>query len=146
MTAFVGFGCSRSGAWFSAYIADYKYTDRRVPAATAARDSLRKKLARCADVRFAAHGYEDARTDGVVYCDIPYADTLGYPAVGPFDHARFWAWFEETSKTTPVIVSEGKEAVAPIVALDEWSVQRRLNTPTATRRMERLLIHERWAA
>lgn len=40
MLAFVGFGCSRSGAWFSSYVADYKYTKRRVPAATAARDSL----------------------------------------------------------------------------------------------------------
>jgi DNA adenine methylase len=144
MTAFVGFGCSRSGAWFSAYINDYKYTDRRVPAATAARDSLFKKLEACAGVEFVAGDYADAPVRGVWYCDIPYAGTLGYPAVGPFDHARFWSVAENVSVHAPVIVSE-RAAPAPFVAIAEWSVQSRLNTPGAGRRMERLFVHECWA-
>lgn len=145
MTAFVGFGCSRSGAWFSAFVADYKYTKRRVPAATAARDSLRKKIAACADnvIGFNAGDYADAPVHGVWYCDIPYADSLGYPAVGPFDHARFWTFVADVSQHVPVIVSE-RRAPTPFVMVDEWSVQRRLNTPTATRRAERLFVHERW--
>lgn len=144
MTAFVGFGCSRSGAWFSSFVADYKYTNRRVPAAVAARDSLLRKLAACERVTFVAGDYTDAPVRGVWYCDIPYADSLGYPAVGPFDHAYFWSHVAEVSQHVPVLVSE---RVAPegFVVVDEWSVQRRLNTPTNSRRDERLFVHERWA-
>lgn len=143
MTAFVGFGCSRSGDWFSSFIADYKYTNRRVPAATAARDSLRKKIGACAAVDFAAGDYRDAPVRGVWYCDIPYVGSIGYPAVGPFDHAAFWTFATETSQSVPVLVSE---RVAPENwrVVEEWSVQQRLTTDSGTRRMERLFVHERW--
>lgn len=144
MLAFVGFGCSRSGAWFSSFIADYKYTNRRVPAATAAHDSLRKKIEACAAVDFVAGDYTNAPVRGVWYCDIPYVDSLGYPAVGPFDHAAFWTFAAEVSQKVPVLVSE---RIAPEgwSAVDEWSVQQRLTTDSGTRRMERLFVHERWA-
>jgi DNA adenine methylase len=143
MTAFCGFGCSRSGAWFSSFVSDYKYTNRRVPAATAARDSLRKKLSDCAGVTFVTRNYEDSPARGVVYCDIPYADSLGYAAVGPFDHARFWSWAIERSKTQPVIVSE-RVAPASFEVVGEWSLQSRLSTGTGARRVERVFVHERW--
>lgn len=144
MTAFVGFGCSRSGAWFSSFVVDYKYTRRRVPAATAARDSLRNKIGACVGVTFVAGDYEDAPTRGVWYCDKPYLDAVDYPAVAPFDHDRFWRCAAYVSRRLPVLVSE---RVAPegFVAIDEWTVQHRLNTPTNTRRVERLFVHERWA-
>lgn len=143
MTAFIGFGCSRSGAWFSSFIEDYKYTKRRVPAATAARNSLMRKLEHCEYVSFASHDYTDAPTNGVIYCDIPYLDSIGYPAVGPFDHERFWSWAESISEKTPVLVSE-RVAPESFLAIHEWSIQRRLNTQTNTRRVERLFVHERW--
>ncbi len=146
MTAFVGFGCSRSGDWFSSYVDTYKYTgQRRVPAATAARDSLIKKLTACKDVEFAAGDYGEAEVRGVWYCDIPYVNSLGYAAVGPFDHGRFWLTAREVSRWIPVLVSE---QVAPedFKVIREWSVQRRLNTGTGGRRVERLFVHERWAA
>jgi DNA adenine methylase len=143
MTAFVGFGCSRSGAWFSSFVSQQKFTKRHVPSAVAARDSLLKKLSACKSTTFKAYDYADAPVRGVWYCDIPYVGTLGYPAVGPFDHTRFWSHANEVSQQLPVLVSE---CVAPEdwSVVDEWSVQQRLNTPTATRRMERLFIHERW--
>jgi hypothetical protein len=144
MTAFCGFGCSRSGAWFSSFIDDYKYTKRRVPAATAARDSLLKKLANCKRVNFEAGDYMNAPIRGVWYCDIPYVDSVGYPAVGPFDHDRFWREIAIVSETIPVLISE---RVAPegFKTIEEWSVQGRLNTPTGKRRTEKLFVHERWA-
>lgn len=144
MTAFVGFGCSRSGAWFSGFIADYKYTHRRVPAATAARDSLLRKLACCKDVTFTAGDYADAPVRGIWYCDIPYVDSLGYPAVGTFDHARFWLVANDVSLEIPVLVSE-RVAPADWVAIREWSVQSRIATTSGGRRDERLFLHERWA-
>jgi hypothetical protein len=144
MTAFVGFGCSRFGGWFSSFIVDYKYTKRIVPAATAARDSLLKKLDKCRAVEFSAGDYADAPRRGVWYCDIPYADSFGYAAVGPFDHARFWSLAEDVSRERPVLVSE---RVAPenFRVVREWSLQNRMNAGSNTRRMERLFVHERWA-
>lgn len=144
MTAFVGFGCSRSGAWFSSYISEQQYSPKhRYPAATAAGRSLLNKLSRCKSVRFAARDYADAPVRGVWYCDIPYKGTLGYPAVGPFDHAQFWAFVTDVSRKIPVVVSE-QQAPAPFVAVAEWSVQGRLNVQSGKRRVERLFMHERW--
>lgn len=143
MTAFCGFGCSYSGAWFSSFISSYKYTKRRVPAATAARDSLRKKMLSCSSVEFVAGDFADAPLRGVQYCDKPYIDSLDYPAVAPFEHDRFWKHATEISTYIPVIVSE-RVAPAPFVAIDEWSVQQRLTTSSGTRRIERLFVHESW--
>jgi hypothetical protein len=147
MLAFCGFGCSRSGAWFSSFVHDYKYTKRRVPAATAARDSLIRKLTVCGSrVVFAAQDYRATAVEAgaVYYCDKPYEDALDYPAVGPFDHDEFWRWAEQVSEVAPVLVSE-RVGRPGLVVLDEWTVQRRLNTPTNTRRVERLFVHERRA-
>ena len=147
MTAFVGFGCSRSGAWFSGFADRCKRTGQNyVPAATAASESLRTKLVACGEsVTFKAGDYTHAPVRGVWYCDIPYIGTLGYPAVGPFDHVAFWTFAADVSQTIPVLVSE---QVAPEgwTIVDEWSVQQRLNACTGTPRVERLFVHERWAA
>ena len=143
MTAFCGFGCSRSGAWFSSYVADYKYTNRRVPAAAAARDSLRKKLAACERASFVVRDYAETPLIGVVYADKPYADSLGYPAVGPFDHAAFWQWAEHASKTLPVLVSE-RVAPESWTVVEEWGLQSRISTQSGARRIERVFVHERW--
>lgn len=141
MTAFCGFGCSRSGAWFSSFVSDYKYTARVVPAAFAARQSLLKKLRGCANVSFTAGDYTDAPQAGVWYCDIPYVDTLEYAAVAPFDHEKFWRFVETLA--VPVIVSE-RQAPPPFVQIAEWSIQSRLNTGCNARRFERLFMHPQW--
>lgn len=144
MTAFVGFGCSRSGDWFSSFIEDYKYTDRRVPAAFAASSSLIKKIDKCKKVKFRSGDYRDTPIQGVMYCDIPYLNTVQYPAVGPFDHAKFWTHVTEVSKKIPVLVSE-LVAVDGFVSIKEWSVQQRLATSSQTRRVEKIFVHERWS-
>lgn len=46
----------------------------------------------------------DLSRPGVVYCDIPYYGMKNYQ--NNFNHADFWAWAEDVSKTRPVFVSE----------------------------------------
>ena len=41
--------------------------------------------------------------DSVIYCDIPYLNTEGYPRQGGFDHERFYQWSEK--QTEPVFTS-----------------------------------------
>lgn len=43
---------------------------------------------------------------GVIYCDPPYVNTLGYRGVGDFNHAYFYDWCVEMGKTHTVIISE----------------------------------------
>jgi DNA adenine methylase len=143
MTAFCGFGCSRSGAWFSGFVSDYKYTKRRVPAATAAKNSVLKKIDACKGTQFKASSFELVEPRGVIYCDIPYIDSMVYPAVGPFDHPEFWAWARETSKSRPVIVSE-RWAPDDFSIVDEWGLQSRITTSKGNRRIERVFVHERY--
>lgn len=141
MTAFVGFGCSRSGVWFSSYVEDYKYTKRRVPAATAARNSLYNKLRKCQDVKFLTLDYSRVPCGDIVYCDPPYKGTKGYGAVEPWDPERFWTWAREKSRTELVCVSE---MVAPSdwVSILTFDLQHRIGTQTGKRRQEFLFVHE----
>ena len=41
----------------------------------------------------------------VIYCDPPHQNTAEYVENG-FDHAQFWQWCREKSKTNPVYISE----------------------------------------
>lgn len=93
---------------------------------------------------FTAGDYADAPVRGIWYCDIPYIGSLGYPAVGIFDHARFWSVANDVSLEIPVLVSE-RVAPAEWVAIREWSVQSRIATTSGGRRDERLFLHARWA-
>ena len=141
LTAFAGFGCSNRGGWFSAYQSKSKRTgDNFVDAALAAAESLAKKMQRCADVVFACRSYSDATLGDVVYCDPPYADTMGYPAVlGEWDPIAFWAWVRDVSDERLVCVSEQKAPVdfAPLLT---FSIQSRIAVKTGARRDEFLFV------
>lgn len=41
--------------------------------------------------------------DSVIYCDIPYMNTEGYPRQGGFDYERFYQWAGK--QTEPVFIS-----------------------------------------
>ena len=41
----------------------------------------------------------------IIYCDPPYKGTAEY-SEGSFDHAKFWQWAREQSKTHKVYISE----------------------------------------
>lgn len=141
MTALAGFGCSWGGNYFSSYSATYKFTKRRVTTAFAASQSARNKMAKCADVEFACRDYRRTPPADITYCDTPYAGTVGYPAVGPFDHEAFWAWARERSKGSLLVASEmtAPEDFTPVL---DFNVQNRIATASRTRRQEYLFAHE----
>lgn len=145
MTALAGFGCSRGGAWFASYVDKYKFTKRVVHPAFAASQSARKKMAKCQDVRFVYRDYRRSPKADVVYCDPPYANTLGYPAVGEFDHEEFWSWATERSKTDLLVVSE-MAAPDNFVAVLRFDIQSRIATKSGGRRTEFLFAHVDQAA
>lgn len=141
MTAFAGFGCSRSGAWYASFVEHNRRNAVDIPAALAARESLENKLRPCTRVEFIHCDYRSAPEAELYYCDKPYEGTMSYPAVpGPFDHRAFWAWARVVSRRALLVVSERKAPhdFRPLLTI---SLQNRLNTDGG-RRTESVFVHE----
>jgi site-specific DNA-adenine methylase len=142
LTAFAGFGCSHSGAYFGSYAEKCKRTgDNYVSSAFAAAVSLENKFKKLKNVTFTHCHYEHASDADCLYCDPPYAGTKGYPAVGPFDSEKFWQWARHRSSKTPVFVSE-MQAPSDFVPVLTLSVQNRISTKAGQWRSEFLFVHE----
>lgn len=137
LTAFAGFGCSWGGKWFGGYARNACGRNY----AAEARDLLVRKFKTLGGVRFGHADYRevDPPAGWTVYCDPPYADTVGYKAVGEFDHGAFWDRVREWSRHGTVLVSE---FVAPgdFEAVAEWPVRKSLRAANGLRvpRVERL--------
>jgi len=130
LTAFAGIGCSFMGMWFATWYA---------AGAGVARRALIRQKGAFEGVNFRAQGYADwDPRDRMIYCDPPYAGTMGY-MTGAFDHGEFWrtlqAWAEPVRGNT-VLVSEYvcPPGVAEKVA--EWEVRGKLKS--GGRAVERL--------
>ena len=143
LTAFVGFGCSRSGAWFDSYVELFKRTGQnRVQAALAAAESLANKLKKCARATFTVGDYRSITDADLFYCDPPYAGALPYAALSePFDTSALWPWARAMSRYSLVLVSE---RVAPddFVPALTFSLQNRLVMKSEVRRTEHVFVHE----
>lgn len=96
LRGFVGYGASFSGKWFGGYVNmtwDAHWNRYTKPYAQAASRSLVKVAGSfaLADIRHCRYYEWDPGPSDVVYCDPPYADTLGYPGSGErFDSEKFW--------------------------------------------------------
>ncbi len=103
MTAFVGFGLSFGGIWFSGYAKCKRGDDFTANA----RNSLIKLLPCISSAQFSYVNYTDLTpNDSFIYCDPPYKGTSGYGAVEAFDHDEFWEVMRQWSKVNTVLVSE----------------------------------------
>lgn len=138
LVGFVGVGCSFSGKWFGGYArgAGRNYTRE-------SRDNLLKQAKTLVGVDLAVSSYDKVSIPegSVVYCDPPYANSIGYTE--PFDTSKFWVWAEELSKTTNVYVSEytAPEGWKSVYAREVVSS---LDLNTGNKRsVEQLFIHER---
>lgn len=73
-----------------------------------AKRNLISQIPHLMDVEFGEYDYKNLDMSqfkhGVIYCDIPYANTTGYQNI--FNHDEFWSWAEENSKDNLVLVSE----------------------------------------
>lgn len=142
MTAFAGFGCSTSGAYFGSFTSRCKRTgENYVSSAVAAAESLENKFKKLRHVSFKHCHYDEAPDSDCFYCDPPYAGTKGYPAVGPFDSEKFWQWVRVRSSSTLIFVSE-MQAPEDFVPVLNLSVQNRIAVKSAVRRSEFLFVHE----
>lgn len=114
LRGFVGYGSSFSGKWFGGYcdrpVDRHKGKNYIMPsfAGTASRAIVRDVAHfRHAVLKAQSYGLWSPGSGTLVYCDPPYANTLGYGAVEGFDHRSFWSTMGEWSRQgATVIVSE----------------------------------------
>lgn len=108
LRTFAGFGCSFGGMWFATYHHGRDNgTGSYSSFANSARNSLLKDVPRV--TQFACMSFFDVDPgpeNMIIYCDPPYRGTVGYSAVGAFDHDAFEARVEMWSTFCPVFVSE----------------------------------------
>lgn len=119
LKAFIGFGCSFGGKWFSGYARDNPaHGDFYAQAAGGCCERLRPHLSYVAFE--CASFFEQAPVGGVlIYCDPPYQNTTGY-ATGGFDSSAFWSRCQEHVQAgSRVFVSE--YAKPPVPAELVWS-------------------------
>jgi DNA adenine methylase len=95
LRTFAAVGCSFGGKWFGGYARQDKRPGRRSYAARSAANlaDIGADLNRCAHVYVSDRDYAtlEPRSGDVVYCDPPYAGTIGYKGAGDdFDSVRFW--------------------------------------------------------
>ena len=105
LTAFVGFGCSFGGKWFGGMA---RGTPGRNYAANARNSSL-SRIAGFGNATLTCAPYDACPVPpgAVIYCDPPYAGTLGYAATGAFNHGEFWEGVRRAERAGHVVfVSE----------------------------------------
>lgn len=150
LRGFVGFGASFSGKWFGGYVDtawDAHWKRFTKPYSGAARASVLKAASAFQRARILHADYQTHTPDEntLVYCDPPYADTLGYGGSSKFDSAVFWATARHWAENgTLVIVSE---AVAPsgwrVLATRERKAMLRVATNEANEvRQESLFVYD----
>ena len=139
LSTYIGFACSYGGKWFGGFARD----------ATGRRDlSYESYLRVCRDapyltgIHFEHRDYNDlalSRGD-LVYCDPPYAATLGYGQ--GFDHVHFWDSVRRWSMAgATVLVSE---YAAPADFESIWAKGTSVsihNQSTGNRKIEHLFRH-----
>jgi DNA adenine methylase len=143
LTAFVLFGCSFGGKWCGGY-AKNRPTQRYAEHASKV---VVKKAADCRGVALECCDYQEKEPGcwpfgTVMYCDPPYAGTVGYAAVGPFDTDAFWKWAgAHARRGVHVYVSESGSCEEPLgwsLELEQTASQAGRLTPGKVARVDRL--------
>lgn len=121
LKAFIGFGCSFAGQWFSGFADVDKRTG--IAYAETSRRSALKKAEKTTDVLFYNRSYADVPlpSQALIYCDIPYKGTTQYGAVGGFDHDAFYQWLRDNAHRE-IYVSEYSHNVPDFCEV-VWSVE-----------------------
>ena len=106
MRAFIGFGCSFGGKWFSSFAEDYN--TNRISICNGTVSGLKKTTNKIKKIKKIKHqSYEKWKpVNCLIYCDPPYQNTTQYNTDSDFNHYEFWNKVRECSKNNIVIVSE----------------------------------------
>lgn len=137
LKAFVGFGCSFGGRFFSSFA--QKHTKgKKEHFCREAANSLRRKRPLIQNIEFSCKSYEQWRPKNkVIYCDPPYVQTK-YPIkyrrdvkhYDVFDNDKFWDKMRIWSKNNLVIISE-RTAPNDFVAI--WE-KKKVNTASKAKK------------
>lgn len=107
MKAFVGFGCSFGGEWFSTYSGDYSKIRDPILEAISSIKKKEKYIKKIYKIVNKSYERWDPK-NFLIYCDPPYHNTKQYKIRPNFDHTIFWDIVRKWSKNNIVIVSEYK--------------------------------------
>lgn len=123
MTAFAAAGCSFGGKWWGGYarqrVAVWNKGRQTYNYAAGAARSLINKTRKPAQFEIICRDYREdlfkkTCRPRVVYFDPPYRDSVGYPAVGDFDHDEFWNLAGQLARSGVVV------RVSEYAAPDGW--------------------------
>ena len=110
MRAFIGFGCSYNGLWFSSYANNCIGQSYKILVENECKNSIEKikpLIKKIKKIQCCSYDYWEPK-GYLIYCDPPYKDTTGYEGTPTFDHEKFWDTVRRWSKCNVVIVSEFK--------------------------------------
>ena len=153
MRGFVGFQSSFGAKWFGGYVRSSGLVDR---AEDAHRSYLRKArleiLASAAAFQTAHvvckdYRHHEPNSETVVYCDPPYASTLGYGSVRDSDAQRFdthvfWDTMNTWHDRGAIIVVSELEAPEGWVSIGERDVPTKVALHRVPQRTEKLFVKD----
>lgn len=137
LVGYVGFN-SYGGKWWGGYCRDK--TGRRDYWDEHYRHMMRQ-IAKLGDVDFIWGLYHELRLPdkALIYCDPPYAGTLGYG--GAFDHAAFWQWCRDMHAQGHTVMVSEYAAPDDFVAIWEKPINNTLAQDTGGKQgTERLFV------
>ena len=141
LTGFVGFGCSFGGKFFCCYARSAENTNY----AAQSKRSLLKDMATLKNAEFLCGDYREVEIPprSVIYADPPYQGTTGY-TTGKFDHAAFWEYMRELSKTRHTVLISEQQAPPDFISVWEKGLSRTIDADK-TRKLtvtEKLFIYK----
>ena len=141
LTGFVGFGCSFGGKFFCCYARSAENTNY----AAQSKRSLLKDMATLKNAEFLCGDYREVEIPprSVIYADPPYQGTTGY-TTGKFDHAAFWEYMRELSKTRHTVLISEQQAPPDFISVWEKTLSRTIDADK-TRKLtvtEKLFIYK----
>jgi len=103
---FLAIGCSYGGKWFGGYARGNKKDGTPRNYCLESRKNVLKQKSRLQGVTFCSTDYQSLQfpPNSIVYCDIPYSNTINYR--DKFDTDMFWQWARKISNQHQVFVSE----------------------------------------
>ena len=103
---FVGIGCSYSGKWFGGYARGNRPDGTPRNSCRESYNNVMKQKDKLKGVQFFSVDYQelDICEGSIVYCDIPYKNSVRYK--DKFDHNKFWTWAKENRNKYKIFVSE----------------------------------------
>ena len=140
LVAIAGILASYNAKWFGGYAKVHKVSDKCIR--NYYRESVDNVIAQMPnlqDVQFVCGDYRSITPhNAVVYCDPPYANTIGYK--DSIDYDEYWNWARELSKDNIVLCSE-YNAPSDFECIWEGQVTTTLDNASRVKATEKLFTY-----